>query len=160
MNNAQLTELLSRHPRTRRVFRGVFPRDLLPLRVPQATRCAYVINTDTSHGPGKHWVAVFFDGLGGADYFDSFGLPPRHVEVEKFIKRNSSSPLRYSSRLIQSVTSWFCGLYVVYFVAARCRGLSLRSLLVPFKPLRTRLNDRLVLRLLQQIYRQSWTTTH
>ena len=91
MNSKEISDILLRDTHARRVFRGVFPRDMLPRRMGLETqrRSCYVINTDPSRSSGLHWVVVFYDGNGHAEYFDSFGLPPMHVPIQHFIQRNT-----------------------------------------------------------------------
>ena len=62
----------------------VCAKDELPHRKPKDVR-AYVINTDESHLPGTHWIAVYFpeDKNNGVEYFDSYGLPPLEQCYEK-----------------------------------------------------------------------------
>lgn len=148
MNNHEITRLLTHRLSGRRLYRGVYPKDLLPAKIPE-TPSAYVINTDTSRGPGKHCVAVYFAVSGKAEYFDSFGLPPLDKEIKAFIKRNSQS-VSHNSRLLQNITSSACGLYVVYFVLGKSKGLSLQRLTTPFQPHHLQKNDRRVRRLVQQ----------
>ena len=71
MNNREISEILGRDPRARRVFRGVFPRDKLPLNINNNNNnaSAYIINTGHSSGQGEHWVCAWFDGISGeAEY--------------------------------------------------------------------------------------------
>ena len=89
MSSRQLAAVLLRDLRSRRVFRGVYSRNKLPCFVNTRHPSAFVINTYVSSGPGEHWVAVWFDGRGKAEYFDSFGLPPLHPDIESFILRHS-----------------------------------------------------------------------
>ena len=143
MNNQEISALLMRDSRARRVFRGVFPRDKLPEYV-NGDASAYIINTDHSRGSGEHWVAVWFDGQGRAEYFDSFGLPPSiHNSVLNFIKRNSVH-YSYNQRLFQSLLSSACGLYVLYFVLMKSRGARLSRLQQVFDTFRLRANDERV----------------
>lgn len=140
MNNREISSLLARDPRTRRVFRGVFPRDKLPEHAKGVG--AYIINTDHSRGSGEHWVCVWFDGQGEAEYFDSFGLPPTLKPVLSFIERNTVTGLvKYNQRLLQSLLSSACGLYVVYYVLMKSRGARLSRAQQVFHPHRLRAND-------------------
>lgn len=134
-----------RDVRCRRIFRGVYPRDKLPRWVSTQQPCAFIINTDRSSGPGRHWVALWLDGKGKAEYFDSFGLPPSHLEIKNFILRHCHT-YRFNSRLLQDMTSSFCGLYVIFFVYMKSRGASLTRLLASFFAYRAWTNDRVVLR--------------
>ena len=151
MNSGEIVERLMRDRRARRVFRGVYPRNRLPGNVTQYPS-AYVINTDLASGPGEHWVAVWFDHRGVAEYFDSFGLPPHHADIRAFITRHSGS-YRYNHRLLQALTSACCGLYVVYYIAMKSRGASLPRLLSVFHPHKLWANDRRVWTLVQQLNR-------
>ena len=149
MNNREIVALLTRDPRARRVFRGVFPRDKLPHRVQLG---AYIINTDHSQGPGKHWVCVWFDGQGEAEYFDSFGLPPTLEPVLRFIQRNSRR-FRYSDRLCQNLLSSACGFYVMYYVLMKSRGARLSRVQQVFNPYQLRANDNRVRSLVKNMLR-------
>ena len=139
MNNQEIVALLTRDLRARRVFRGVFPRDKLPQYVNGAS--AYIINTDHSRGPGKHWVCVWFDGQGGAEYFESFGIPPTLEPILRFIKRNITGRFSYNARLFQNLISSACGLYVMYYVLMKSRGARLSRVQQVFHPIRLRAND-------------------
>ena len=126
----------------RRVFKGVYPRDRLPVCVTYPS--IFVVNTDTSDGPGLHWVAVSFDRFGYSEYFDSFGLPPVHSDIATFIDKNSFYPFVYNSRFLQDMTSSVCGLYVIYYVLLKSRGHSLSRIVLPFTSRNQWLNDRKV----------------
>ena len=134
------------------MFRGVFPRDKLP-RVNIQRPTAYVINTDHSTGRGLHWVCVWFDGQGRAEYFDSFGLPPVHPSIKHFIVRNCIY-YRYNQRLLQSLTSSACGLYAVYYILMKSRGSSLARVQAVFFVNNLWGNDRRVWSLVQQMKRR------
>ena len=151
MNNKEITRLLKADPQARRVFKGVFPRDILPTT--NISHGAYVINTDRSSGPGEHWVCVWFDGVGGVEYFDSFGLPPTLVAIQNFIKENSFQQCKYNQRLFQNLVSSACGLYVIYYVLMKSRGSSLYRLQQPFHPYNTRGNDNTVRKLVRNLIR-------
>ncbi len=102
MNGNQLKEILARDSYARRTFCGVFPRDeLVFISVDTSKPSTYIINTDTSYGRGEHWVVVYFNGLGKGEYFDSFGLPPRHRDIEQFINRYVLG-YQYNRRILQN----------------------------------------------------------
>ena len=146
MNSQAVAVALRRDTSSKRIFRGVYPRDRLPLHVDGLEQpCAFIINTDGAAGAGKHWVAVWFDGYGRAAYFDSFGLPPIHPDIKHFILRHSHS-YRFNPMLIQDVLSSACGLYVIYFIMQKSRGFSLKRLASIFHPFNLKRNDWTVLR--------------
>lgn len=144
MNGRQLTQRLLNDRYTRRTFRGVFPRDRLPLRVSTRHPSAYVINTDNQDGPGQHWVVVWFDGRGRGEYFDSYGLPPLHDDIESFILRHCRT-FRCNQRLLQGVMSFTCWYFCVYHVLKKSRGFSMQRVLAIFHPHKLWANDRKVL---------------
>ena len=57
MNTAQITHVLEQDPVTSKKFCGVFPSDKLPQTIDRYP-CGFVANTDTSSGPGTHWVRL------------------------------------------------------------------------------------------------------
>lgn len=150
MNTREIAAILGSDIHARRVFKGVYPRNKLPTHLSPRRPSAFIINTDTASKRGEHWVAVWFDGLGKAEYFDSFGLPPRHRDINHFIETHSIRS-RYNDRLLQDLTSSACGLYVLYFVMMKSRGASLHRLLAPFHAIDLRTNDRLVYRMVRHL---------
>ena len=63
-------------------FRGVYMRDNLP-KTPYPQECG-IMNLNTSHQPGSHWVCYYKDN-GKRIYFDSFGqITP--IEIQKYLK--------------------------------------------------------------------------
>jgi len=80
MNSEDIERAVRR--RVRR-FDGVFAADRLP-----NDPCLLVCNTDPSHNPGKHWVAIYVEEEGRyGEYFDSFGRPPP-VTFRRYLDRH------------------------------------------------------------------------
>ena len=86
MNTAQIERILRRDPYCKKIFKGVYARDQIK-RVSYPS--AYIINSDPSTRPGRHWIAVFFDRRGNGQYFDSYGLPPKVLGFTEFMNRKS-----------------------------------------------------------------------
>ena len=64
-------------------FKDVFMRDILA-RVAHHKECG-IVNFNTSHQPGSHWVCYFKYGKKRRIYFHSFGkMTP--VEIQKYLK--------------------------------------------------------------------------
>jgi hypothetical protein len=104
-----------------------------------------VINTDTSSGPGKHWVAVFVDCRPAPDepwtveYFNSAGRPPPKAMVG-WMERRRAQLAAYRGQLPSSrghvcdviavpVTDMDhqesqteCGLYALFYIRRRLEG--------------------------------------
>jgi hypothetical protein len=70
-------------------FGGVYPRYLLTQTLDQK---AIVINTDPHDQPGGHWVCVYLNSP-VVEYFDSYGLPPMHCDIQDFIARTEKESI-------------------------------------------------------------------
>jgi len=116
-------------------FDGVFSIDTLPDR-PRLLVC----NTDTSDGPGRHWVCISVE-RGRGEFFDSFGRRPDE-KFERYMERHCSS-WTFDDRQLQSVVSRFCGHYCIYYCTLRSRGIDMRKIVSSFTG-DTGLNDVLV----------------
>ena len=88
-----------------RILRRQCARDTLPDR-PRLLVC----NTDPSHRPGRHWVAIYVkDGRG--EYFDSFGRRPS-AKFERYMNRHCRY-WTFNDKQLQSVASQLCGHYCI-----------------------------------------------
>ncbi len=92
LSNHDIDQVLKQYEKVDKnfVFLGSFPVDFqlekkggggcmfgnLCRFVPSHPKFAMVINTDTHDGPGKHWMALFYDESKGAFFYNSTGNPP------------------------------------------------------------------------------------
>lgn len=123
-------------------FLGVFTRDKLPTKK-LSKPAGVVINTDTTDGPGEHWISCFFPKDSDAEYFDSYGLPPLHEEVVDFLHLNSPRGFSYNSSTLQAANSNVCGNYCILFLYARCHGYKFSDVISVFSRNKN-INDLLV----------------
>lgn len=111
---------------------------------PQGCSFGCVLNTDHYPGKGKHWVCVFGDLRGGAEwtleYFNSSGRPPPVRCVEWLVaQRNRLRSLRrklgregavddvvVNSRAHQSGNTE-CGVYCLFYLWSRLNGVGYES---------------------------------
>lgn len=121
-------------------FLGVFSSNQIPFVDKKPS--AFVINTDPSDKPGKHWVAVYHKSNGEAEYFDSFGLPPLTPDILKHLEDNAFH-WHYNPTILQHYSSNTCGKYCILFLLLRSRGYSFCSI-VNFFTKQLRSNDKLV----------------
>ncbi|KAK3751007.1 hypothetical protein QZH41_020165 [Actinostola sp. cb2023] len=121
----------------RPAFQGVFPADRLPTTHRSGT--GLIVNTDPSDRPGMHWVAMYWDNEGRAEFFDSYGQTPQsyHPSWGDYLGRGC----RYSTRSLQSPRTTVCGHYCLYYLTHRVRGRTLKEIVVTF-PGPPRVNDR------------------
>ena len=142
MDSMQLTHVLRSDRFTRPYFQGVFPSDCLRHLIPKLP-CAVVVNTDPSHRPGAHWVAIFISKNGVGDYFDSYGLPPSATpDIEKFLNRHCVQH-QSNNVSLQGLFSTVCGQYTVFFLLHRCRGIEITQITGWFTR-QPRMNDEMV----------------
>ena len=94
------------------LFLGVFSSDKLPTH----PHGLFISNTDPSHLPGTHWVAICIDGRRG-EYFDSFGRPPS--STFKDYMNTYCKHWTFNARQLQSIASSFCGQYCIYYCIMR-----------------------------------------
>jgi len=123
MNGVDIERVLRRYCSSE--FLGIFASDQLPVirRLP----ALLVVNTDDSTKNGAHWVAMFIDSKKYGEYFDSLAQQPL-VEFASFMDKYCSR-WTYSERQIQSISSYFCGHFVIFFCIQRKRGLDMQKIL-------------------------------
>ena len=142
MNNYQLKDILRGYPVT------VCAADQIHKR-----RGTFVIsNTDTSNGPGMHWVVFYFPKRGPYEFFDSMGNSPESYNVG-FEKILDKKYLVQNSQLQQS-SSNVCGLYCAYYVIKRYREKSMRNIVSEFNPRQRKQNDRYVVMKMMKMTRK------
>lgn len=109
MNSQQIRNELS-------MFKNVFivPRDCLPSI--EKYPAGIVLNTDGKNEPGEHWVSIFIGLDGNPIYFDSFGLPPLHLDIISYLDRIATSFWTYNKLTLQHAESKACGMYCIQFL--------------------------------------------
>lgn len=125
MNTKEIEQFVRSDKICRDIFQGVFSIDTLPDK-PRLLVC----NTDPSHKPGEHWIAIFVDSRRHGEYFDSFGRKPSGV-LENYMNVNCIDWI-YNARQLQSIVSSRCGQYCIFYCMFRCRGFDLTSIVSLF----------------------------
>lgn len=129
MSSTQIIDLLPQRPLTNvdieqcaeklklPNFRGVFMRNLLPIRILE-NECG-VVNLDNSHGRGTHWVSYIKRGF-FVLYFDSFGnLRPPLELLHYFNSGPYSVKVKYNYFTEQRENSFNCGHLCLKFLASQ-----------------------------------------
>lgn len=100
----------------------------------------YIINLDSSTGPGTHWVA-----LATMDdrmfYFDSFGLPP----PDEVMVVARGYRLFFSPAQIQKWDSTACGYYCVMMLKQLHGGKTFYDFIHQFRQEPNQINEKLLL---------------
>ena len=118
MNEFTLSRYMLTDPFTVKYFNGVLSYDELPTQF--AKPGLYIVNTDVSYGPGKHWVCLYIDNK--IEYFDSLGREPDQL---LYFIQNQNMEYSFNTRQIQNSFSDVCGDYCMLYCYFRARGHSL-----------------------------------
>lgn len=131
MNSKQIQDILSHDSKTQRCFQGVFPSDQLPEKMTQYPAC-FVCNVDPSEKPGSHWVAFYLPSSDSVEFFDSYGNAPTFFQGPISDFTYTFSDVMYNPLSLQSHVTAVCGQFCVYFLYARCRDKSLKTIVSQF----------------------------
>ena len=115
MNTLQILNVLQSDPFTKSVFTSVVPSDRLPDTVLEKPR-GFIVNVDTSDGPGSHWVAIYLTADGKGEFMDTYGQKPSYYSenFKTFLEDNSSTFI-YNKLALQSPWSNVCGQYCLFY---------------------------------------------
>ena len=113
---------------TKTVFTDVLPSDHLPHEIRKRPR-GYILNTDASDGPGKHWVAVYLTEDGKGEFWDSYGKAPGFYtkNFSQFLNKHCST-FAWNRRVLQAPLSDVCGQYTLFFALHRCRRIPMSTI--------------------------------
>ena len=114
---------LLKHLRYASNFIGVYAEDQLKNLSITTFPCFLIINLDSSHMRGSHWVAVrisktsleIFDSLG----FQILSWPRIPCNLLNFLRRWSHHRKTFLSPVIQSQDSVLCGFFCLVFIISR-----------------------------------------
>ena len=136
MNTNEVSEYLNRDLICRKIFYGVYPDNKIPkLRSPPAL-IAY--NTDSSSGPGEHWIVLYVDENYRGGYFDSMGRFSAKW-FKTFLDVNCIERISNEKQL-QSVISKLRGHYCIFYCLYSFRGVDVGKVAKMFTK-DTSLND-------------------
>ena len=125
MNTRDIERFITRDRVCRMTFQGVYSSNTLH-RNPHLLIC----NTDPSHKPGQHWIAIHVDQHGRGEYFDSFGRPPDN-RFERYMNEHCIY-WTFSNKRLQSLVSSFCGNDCCFYCVFRSRGVNMTRIVSQF----------------------------
>ena len=126
MKTEELEAYMLRDPYIRHYYGGVVALDQLPIVIKKPT--IFIVNSDPSGLPGKHWFAVFFTTIN--EHFDSAGFYPNKVLEAELIAHGPR--FQYNDNRVQTFYSDTCGLFCLFYCYFRCRGYSFREIMDMF----------------------------
>jgi hypothetical protein len=149
MDTRQMRHFLRMDECTNGVWRGFVAVDSEPLDPISSTDDLYMINTDHSDGPGKHWCVGYADaGTGEMEFFDSYGLAPHAYGLERLFP--DGYRIRMNGRTVQQLDSFTCGYHCLFFAYYRSRGVAMDTITGTLYSANLRWNDRMVSNFVQQ----------
>jgi hypothetical protein len=130
LNNVQITTILKR--KMKNGFKGCFARNDLPKNLENGY---YVLNLDDDEG--THWTG-FIVSKNEIEYFDPFGFqPPNELIAKKGDRR-----IIFSTHSLQNLVSVSCGLWVIFYLSERYKGVDKMNLLLNFENNGSRKNEK------------------
>ena len=82
----------------------------------------FISNSDPHYKIGSHWMCFYAISSKKFEFFDSFGRAPYILSHLKYLKNKTVS---YNDKCIQHPLSLNCGLYCIYYMIMKHKGLSL-----------------------------------
>lgn len=111
-------------------YLGTWSRNNLPKT---RVRPAYmIVNSDGKFEPGEHWATVILLSGSKGLYFDPFGFPPLHPDLQSYMHRACPNGFEYSCQSLQHVDSVRCGLFCIAFIKLFMKGYSYNEILSLF----------------------------
>lgn len=114
MNRQELERLIAKDPYMSRVTWGVFERSDLPDG--KLLPGAYVVNSQNA--PGEHWFLLYVGDR--VELLDSLGKHPSEYGLKP--------PIVFFKHRLQKDDTVTCGLYVLYFLYWRSRGIDMNDI--------------------------------
>lgn len=111
------------------IFKGVFACDSLPSSF--SLPAAFVINLSGHTSRGSHWVGLFISKSRSGEYFDSFGFPPKQIDIINFIRKHCRN-FKFNDKQIQHVSSNKCGKFVCLFILSMMCNMDFHDVLSMF----------------------------
>jgi hypothetical protein len=124
MNNFDLKEKINTDYISSSNFGGVLSSDELPDEIKSPV--FYIVNTDPSYMPGKHWIVIFVGEE--VEYFDPLGEAPNSLMEHYLWRINPNGYLRNNKR-VQGSRSNNCGQFCLYYSYYRVRNYTMQCIL-------------------------------
>lgn len=99
-----------------------YPYEMLTPKILSNMRSGVVLNTDPSHKPGQHWVAISIDPISNiVYYFDSLGDHPRNYKYIYSLLNKFKEFVIVNNQEYQKKDG-LCGLYCINFLLCQAKS--------------------------------------
>lgn len=144
LSSLDLNNFISKDEILLPMFQGVYASNRIPEHNPLGK--FFIINTEPSWSPGKHWVSIYFPFHSLPEFFDSLGKCPSFYSnyILDFLIENSAVGFVYNYKRIQNVYSSSCGMYCLYFAYHRSRNVYFKDILKKFSSSNLGYNENIV----------------
>ena len=134
-------DILSTCPVTKKLFKGVYARGLLPTWDVSEGPSIIVVNSSSFRGRGTHWLLVCFTSQ-YTIFADPLGLTPDIYNYNILVERGGV-PIILNIDTVQSIVSNSCGYHCIFFAYCFASGLTLTEILTHYSKIDLAANDLL-----------------
>ena len=106
-----MNELMLQDPKIKKIFKGVYPIDLIPKSLEHPS--LIVVNLDSSEKKGSHWIVLHHTSNHFIEHFDSIGRKPKD-DINDFLFQKKLTYI-YNNKRLQSFYSKTCGLFCLFY---------------------------------------------
>ena len=124
MNGYKITQILNSNPKTRQIFRGCFPCDLIPTN--DFKKSVYIVNLDPRGKKGTHWITIYIN-FNKIYYFDSLALHTSYCIFNSILKNYSY--IKRNVKPYQSPLAKTCAHHCISLTYFLSQGLSFEEYL-------------------------------
>jgi len=111
------------------------------------------VNTDRYGHPGQHWCAIYSNGYGQVECFDSYGRSPARnsIDIARWIHKRANTVL-INPHQLQGNQSSVCGHYCLLYLRQRQCGVTLHAYVESFDHFNLEANDAYVVDVISSMY--------
>lgn len=132
----QIDLILRSNARTKHPYEGTFPSDKLETISVHKYPSCYIVNSDKSTKPGRHWLCVYVSSPSRINFFDSYALDlPNYSDIDKFVHRiggDGATIYSLSGTPLQSDFSDVCGHWCIAFADLLSSGVQFNEFIKIF----------------------------
>ena len=128
MDSDQIETFMKQDEMISKIFRGVYPIDLIPNDLPRPS--IIVVNQDNSTGMGTHWIVLHYKEDNMTEHFDSVGKKPMKYIYNLLISKNMS--YMYNNKRVQNYGTNTCALFCLFYSFFSCRKVSFQHIMTMF----------------------------